>query len=75
MQQVQFIECIAERDIDLLLLEELHVSAAFRTWLVGQTFGPVVHCNTFLGAWHSVCHPTLGESDLVVRFEDSVLSG
>src|SRR6478672_5986605 len=60
MQDVQFIECVAERDIDLLLLEELHVSAAFRVWLVGQAFGQDVCCTRFLAAWHSVSHPTLG---------------
>lgn len=71
MQDVQFIECVAERDIDLLLLEELHVSAAFRSWLVGQAFGQDACCTRFLGAWHSVSHPTLGESDLLLLFADT----
>lgn len=70
MQHVQFIGCIAERDIDLLLLEELHVSAAFRNWLVTQAFGPDVCCHKFLGAWHSISDSSLGESDLVLLFED-----
>jgi hypothetical protein len=71
MQDEQFIECVAERDIDLLLLEELHVSVAFRSWLLGQTFGQDVCCARFLGAWHSVSHPTLGESDLLLLFADT----
>jgi hypothetical protein len=70
VEHLPFIECVAERDIDLLLLEELHVSAAFRSWVVGQTFGPDVCCARFLGAWHSVTHPSLGESDLLLLFED-----
>jgi hypothetical protein len=63
-------ECVAERDIDLLLLEELHVSAAFRSWLVSQVVGPDSRHTQFLGAWHSVSRVTLGESDLVVLFAD-----
>ena len=71
MQQLQFIECVAERDIDLLLLEELHVSAAFRSWLLAEVFEPDVRCNKFLGAWHSVSDPALGESDLIILLEDA----
>lgn len=70
MQDVRFIECVAERDVDLLFLEELHVSASFRSWLLAEVFGPDVGCGNFLGAWHSVSHVTLGESDLVILFED-----
>ena len=54
MQELQFIECVAERDIDLLLLEEYHVSASFRSWLIGQAFEPDFCCGQFLGARHSV---------------------
>jgi hypothetical protein len=71
MHEVQFIECVAERDIDLLFLEELHVSSEFRSWLVSEAFGHETNCARFLGAWHSLTHPTLGESDLVLLFEDS----
>jgi hypothetical protein len=71
VEHVQFIECVAERDIDLLLLEELHVSTAFRAWLLGQAFGRDFENARFLGAWHSVSHPTLGESDLLLIFEDA----
>jgi len=44
VQELQFIECVAERDIDLLLLEEYHVSASFRSWLIGQAFEPDFCC-------------------------------
>jgi len=37
VQELQFIECVAERDIDLLLLEEYHVSASFRSWLIDKS--------------------------------------
>ncbi|MBM3997134.1 MAG: hypothetical protein FJ303_23735 [Planctomycetes bacterium] len=67
---MRFIECVAERDVDLLILEELHVSASFRSWLLAEVFGPDVGAGQFLGAWHSVSHVTLGESDLVIVFKD-----
>jgi len=70
VQEMQFIECVAERDIDLLLLEEYHVSAGFRSWLIGQAFEPDFYCGQFIEARHSVNHITLGESDLVVLFAD-----
>lgn len=56
---------IRERDIDLLLLEELMASAPFRTWFaIGEP-----NLVRFLGADRSVTHTT-GESDLEIRFED-----
>jgi len=70
VQELQFIECVAERDIDLLLPEEFHVSASFRSWLIGQAFELDFCCGQFFGARHSVNHITLGESDLVVLFAD-----
>lgn len=70
MDDVQFLKNVCERDIDLLLLEELHVSQAFREWLLREAFGADVHCRQFLGAWHSISAHNLGESDLIVRFID-----
>ncbi len=64
------VEAVLERDIDLLILEELWANEDFRTKfrsLVGLSPGQDWK---FKGAWHSVCHPTLGESDLVVEFSD-----
>lgn len=64
------IEAVYERDIDLLVLEELWANDDFR-----REFGSLVGLSSdqnlkFEGAWHSVCLSTLGESDLVVKFSD-----
>lgn len=64
------IRYVAERDIDLLVLEELHVSEPFRVWLAEKVFGRAVRLESFVGAWHSVTHVT-GESDLEVDFIDA----
>lgn len=64
------LEAVFERDIDLLVLEELWANEDFRTRfssLIGLSLDRDLR---FKGAWHSVCHPTLGESDLVVEFSD-----
>ncbi|TPW22680.1 PD-(D/E)XK nuclease superfamily protein [Marinobacter nauticus] len=61
---------VAERDIDLLLLEELNVSHEFSKWLFQRVFGDIAAVPNCEGAWHSVTHPQLGESDLVVIYED-----
>ena len=68
---MQFLKYVSERDIDLLLLEEIHVSERFRNWFIAQVCGPDVECNKFRGAWHSMSHGQFGESDLVVRFVDA----
>ncbi|HQR02855.1 MAG TPA: hypothetical protein PK974_01960 [Rhodocyclaceae bacterium] len=69
IQELQFIESVSERDIDLLLLEELEVSEEFRDWLSSRVFGRPVY-GTHVGAWHSVTDPALGESDLIFVFTD-----
>lgn len=66
MDELNFIEAVAERDIDLLLLEESHASEAFRTWLAHRTGSKDADQCQFVGAWHSVTHPNLGESDLIL---------
>lgn len=54
-----------ERDIDLLLLEELHCEPAFAQWLAAEAdLGPVV----FVDAWHSV-YKGNGETDILVVFD------
>jgi hypothetical protein len=70
MEHKQFLECVAERDIDLLVLEELHVSPPFREWFLSQSVGVGVDSFHFVGAWHSISHISLGESDLVAIFGD-----
>jgi len=59
----------SERDIDLLLIEELHVDSSFRSWFYGLVWGTSDQNLTFLGAWHSLTHPEYGESDIVVLAE------
>ena len=59
----------AERDIDLLLIEEFHVDSSFRSWFYGLVWGTSGQNLTFLGAWHSLTHPEYGESDIVVLAE------
>lgn len=61
---------ICERDIDLLLLEELMASAPFRTWFLTRCAVDEPNSVRFLGADRSVTHTT-GESDLEIRFEDA----
>jgi hypothetical protein len=70
MQTLDIIAYISEREIDLVLLEEMHVSAEFRSWFVSQVFEATVQCAQFVAAWHSVDHSSLGESDLVFKFTD-----
>lgn len=64
------LETVMERDIDLLILEELWANEDFRTKFRSFVGLPSDRDLKFKGAWHSVCHPTLGESDLVVKFSD-----
>ncbi len=56
---------LRERDIDLLLLEELHCSPKFRAWFLRHITGDSLSVD--FNAQHSVAH-TLGESDLEIRF-------
>lgn len=68
MLDLKFVASVAERDIDLLMMEELSVSEEFQMWLASRVFGePIYQSN--LGAWHSVTDSQLGESDLVFIFE------
>ena len=54
---------VQERDIDLLLLEELHSNGSFVEWF-GQRMS--LQSPTFDNAWYSVCTAD-GESDLLLR--------
>jgi len=71
MKKINFLEAITERDIDLLLLEEFHVSARFGSWFINRVLAEEIGPVTFLDAWHSLSSSTLGESDLVLLFKDS----
>jgi len=62
-----FLESVTERDIDLLVLEEFYSSIEFRTWFLNK-LDCDLSAKCFSGAWHSVIHPSLGESDIEVEF-------
>jgi len=68
MLEIKFVASIAERDIDLLILEELSVSDEFREWFSSRVFGEPIF-QTIIGAWHSVSDAQLGESDIAFLFE------
>ncbi len=68
MIELKFVASIAERDIDLLIMEELSVSNEFREWFSSRVFGEPIY-QSEIGAWHSVSDAQLGESDLIFLFE------
>jgi hypothetical protein len=68
MLELKFVASIAERDIDLLVMEELSVSDEFREWFSSRVFGEPIF-QSKIGAWHSVSDSQLGESDIVFLFE------
>ncbi|CAH1569416.1 MULTISPECIES: PD-(D/E)XK nuclease superfamily protein [Vibrio harveyi group] len=68
MENLNIFSSINERDIDLVLLEELNVSESFSNWLVTRVTGLPGHIK-LVGAWHSVSDNVLGESDLVFIYE------
>ncbi|HEY1612340.1 MAG TPA: hypothetical protein VGF97_01435 [Rhizomicrobium sp.] len=59
----RYLASVAERDIDLLLMEEFHISDDFVAWFCGRAGLANV---APAGAWHSVSD-TDGESDLLLR--------
>lgn len=58
-----YLATVYERDIDLLLMEEFHVSGEFVTWFAARAG---VQGAEFDGAWHSVTDAD-GETDLLLR--------
>jgi hypothetical protein len=59
----RYLASVAERDIDLLLMEEFHISDDFVAWFCGEIGVTDI---SPAGAWHSVSD-TDGESDLLLR--------
>jgi hypothetical protein len=59
----RFLLTVEERDIDLLLMEEFHVSPEFVEWFCSRVG---VTDAAFEGAWHSVSDHD-GETDLLLR--------
>ena len=71
MDDINKVEAVSERDIDLLLLEELNVSDEFSAWFhskVTQSSETV----SIKDAWHSISDPILGESDLVAVYNNGL---
>ena len=62
------IECVLERDTDLLILEEWCVNAGFAQWFLDR-FGISARYSRFDG-FHSVTDPQYGESDLLLIAEN-----
>lgn len=63
LDALPLIIAVQERDIDLLILEQLHASPAFVVWWCHQLG---LDEATFDGAWHSVCNAD-GETDVLLR--------
>jgi hypothetical protein len=55
---------VVERDIDLLLLEELRATKEFRTWWLTQLGVSYPESHEMIGAWHSYS-TNVGESDVM----------
>lgn len=53
----------------MLLLEEFNTDPHFCSWFLAAAF-PNRQQSSCMGAWHSVSDPELGESDLIVLYED-----
>lgn len=61
---------LAERDMDLMLVEEMHSSAPFREWLVGKLYNGTRQFRRFIGAWHTPTLEPLGSIDILFVFEE-----
>lgn len=60
----QSLKAIQERDIDLLLVEELAATPEFQTWLFRELGQSPNQIENFIGVWHSVSDSEWGESDI-----------
>ncbi|AEM70807.1 hypothetical protein Murru_1767 [Allomuricauda ruestringensis DSM 13258] len=65
LKEIIPVEGIQERDIDLLLLEELKSNPDFIKWFLNKT---IAYENQFqtIGAWHSLSQAGLGETDVAL---------
>ena len=70
MIDLKCLRAVSERDIDMVLVEELQSSKAFREWVATKVFGSDSYKEK-LGAWHSVSDPSLGESDIIFLFANT----
>lgn len=60
----RYLQSVAERDIDLLLMEEFHVDHSFASWFA--SLAGINASAKFDGAWHSL-NDQDGETDLLLR--------
>ena len=67
MERSRVLETVYEKDIDLLLIEELHVSPQFREWFAMQLSSSL---EDFHGGWRSVTQYN-GESDIEFSYENT----
>jgi hypothetical protein len=67
--ETNIMEAVAERDIDLLILEELTVSREFAQWFYQENH-LVPFTEGKAKAFHSVSDAELGESDIVVLYDN-----
>ena len=61
---------LAERDMDLVVLEEMLSSDPFRKWLVGKLYNGTRQLKRLIGAWHTPSLEPLGSVDILFVFED-----
>lgn len=57
------VEALRERDMDVLILEEIKCNPVFRKWFLEKTIGQIDNYE-FLGVWHSLTQISLGEIDI-----------
>ena len=61
---------LAERDMDLLVLEEMLSSDPFKKWLVGKLYNGTRRFRRLIGAWHTPSLEPLGSVDILFVFEE-----
>ena len=64
---------LAERDMDLLVLEEMLSSDPFRKWLVGKLYNGTRQLRRTIGAWHTPVIEPLGSIDILFVFEEATV--
>lgn len=65
-KQIIPVEAIQERDIDLMLLEELSTDDSFCAWFIKELFLPMF--TSKIGAWRSITDFGLGETDILFSY-------
>ena len=61
---------LAERDMDLLVLEEMLSSDPFKKWLVSKLYNGTRQIRRLIGAWHTPSLEPLGSVDILFVFEE-----